>query len=284
MSKIDKLTTLLRFKKKQIVMEKQYEPKEDSATLGNMSSMTPNVEQTEKTSELTIKEAATTTVNKLIVTTIPANEKERKTTKTDTLPNKVTERVYHFRQAIIAEDTSNHQPTGKQDIRQPDERRKESAVVDDKEHTYHTEDKDNKYDDDKEHTHHTEDKDNKYDNDKDDDKDDKDDDDDDSDEDNHKDSDDDDLDDIYDKILPAITSNTISKFTMTSVDPIVTSFLVGYGAAAGHAEDEIDGLGLVGMVQPSAEFSSDACKVSFNSLLTLWICIMTIYCLWIRRC
>ncbi|RCH99330.1 hypothetical protein CU097_012968 [Rhizopus azygosporus] len=45
---------------------------------------------------------------------------------------------------------------------------------------------------------------------------------------------------------------------MTSVDPIVTSFLVGYGAAAGHAEDEIDGLGLVGMVQPSAEFSSDA--------------------------
>lgn len=231
-----------------------------------MSSMTPNVEQTEKTSELTIKEAATTTVNELIVTTIPANEKERKTTKPDTLPNKVTERVYHFRQAIIAEDTSNHQPTGKQDIRQPDERRKESAVVDDKEHTYHTEDKDNKYD-----------------NDKDDDKDDKDDDDDDNDEDNHKDSDDDDLDDIYDKIMPAITSNTISKFTMTSVDPIVTSFLVGYGAAAGHAEDEIDGLGLVGMVQPSAEFSSDACKVSFNSLLTLWICIMTIYCLWIRR-
>ncbi|RCH99331.1 hypothetical protein CU097_013194 [Rhizopus azygosporus] len=92
MSKIDKLITLLRFKKKQIVMEKQYEPKEDSATLGNMSSMTPNVEQTEKTSELTIKEAATTTVNELIVTTIPANEKERKTTKPDTLPNKVTER------------------------------------------------------------------------------------------------------------------------------------------------------------------------------------------------
>ncbi|KAG1174984.1 hypothetical protein G6F70_004413 [Rhizopus microsporus] len=253
-------------------MEKQYEPKEDSVTLGNMSSMTRNVEQTEKTSELTTKEAATATVNELIVTTIPANQKERKTMKPDTLPNKATERVYHFRQAIIAEDKSNHQPTDKQDIRQPDERRKKSAAVDDKEHTHRTKNKDNKYDDDKEHTYHTEDKDNKYDGDKDDNKDDKDDkggkddnDDDDDDEDDHKDSDDDDNDDgldgIHDKIMPAIATNTISKFTMTSVDPIVTSFLVGYGAAAGHAEDEIGGLGLVGMVQASAGFSSDAYDV-----------------------
>ncbi|KAI8880504.1 hypothetical protein K501DRAFT_335391 [Backusella circina FSU 941] len=117
------------------------------------------------------------------------------------------------------------------------------------------------------------------DDDEDDEDDDEDDEDDDEDEDEEDDDDDDDEEEEEDDedVDTYITENEGGGiyFGAATANPIITSYLGGYGLAAGHAEDEIEGLGLIGVFEPykvSAASSKSNDHFIFTTILSITLC------------
>jgi hypothetical protein len=107
-----------------------------------------------------------------------------------------------------------------------------------------------------------------------DDEDDDDDEDEDDDEDDEDDDDDEEDEDTADEYITEGEEGDI-YFGVATTNPIITSYLEGYGLAAGHAEDEIQGLGLIGVFEPykvSGASSKSNEHFIFNILISIVLC------------
>jgi hypothetical protein len=126
-----------------------------------------------------------------------------------------------------------------------------------------------------------EDEDDDDDDDEDDEDEDDDDDNDDDDEDDDGDDDDEEDEDTADEYITEGEEGDI-YFGVATTNPIITSYLEGYGLAAGHAEDEIQGLGLIGVFEPY-KVSGASSKSNEHFIFTILIAIVLCWLLFTRR-